>query len=180
MQQWTTGYATELWGSDRLLIVQRGLIIQTNSDISLSCLSVVWAVTWTKRFQSHDWREYVETVLHYEFEVITVVTLKSIVIWDMMVCSLVEVHGCFRRTCCICFACHLLLAYSSALKIEAVHSSEMFVVFTRLHGVTLQNIIFFLCFDQCCMMHWFIEIYDELFSSLRSWITTTVIDYIKN
>jgi len=35
------------------------------------------------------------------YEVLTAVTLKVAVSWDMMLCSLVEVHQCFKVFCCL-------------------------------------------------------------------------------
>jgi hypothetical protein len=67
--------------------------------------------------------------------------MNSAVIWDVVTRSPVEVHGCSGGTYRLCVALRLHLAISSALKMEAVHSSEMLLDFIRLHGVTPQNIV---------------------------------------
>jgi hypothetical protein len=76
---------------------------------------------------------------HVKFEVITSMTMKNTVFWDMMPHSLVEVYQCFGGAYCLHLqcsgkqskACWLLvcLPYSSALNMDAVCSSEMSVNF---------------------------------------------------
>jgi hypothetical protein len=71
-------------------------------------------------------------------DILTAVTMKSIFVWDVMPCRLVEVYQCVRRNvlpssseskskpnnCSHLTVLVAYLAYSSTLKMETVHSSE--------------------------------------------------------
>jgi hypothetical protein len=56
-------------------------------------------------------------------------SVKITVIWDVLSCSLVDIHQCFRQMSCL----HLqdrrvsCMSYFSILKMESVDSSEMLV-----------------------------------------------------
>jgi hypothetical protein len=81
-------------------------------------------------------------------EVLVVVTVKSTIFWDVAPYHLLEVYPCFRGIYCLhlqgqrvrqaaCFLLITCLAYSLALKMEAVHPFRMLVNF---HQTTLRHI----------------------------------------
>lgn len=72
------------------------------------------------------------------FKVLTVVTTRSTIIWDVILYSSLQVHWCFRGINCIhpswvllaiSFLLVTCLVYSSALKLEALCSSQTSVNF---------------------------------------------------
>jgi hypothetical protein len=93
------------------------------------------------------------------FKVLTVVTMRSMIFWVVMVCSLVEVHWCFREMCHLhlwgwgesqvrvvtCFLLGYSLAYSSTIKMETIHCCKMSIHFnwTIWHSISIQKIIIF-------------------------------------
>jgi hypothetical protein len=72
-------------------------------------------------------------LLAAEFDILRTVIMNSTVLWDVMLCSSVEVHKYFGGIYCL-FTCILLvtcLAYSFTPKTEAVHFPGMSVKTTR-------------------------------------------------
>jgi hypothetical protein len=73
------------------------------------------------------------------FEVLAAVVMKTSILWDIMLCSLLKVNRPFggicrlhlqgRRISSACFLLISFLAYSSVLKMEAARSSETSVDF---------------------------------------------------
>jgi hypothetical protein len=66
-------------------------------------------------------------IFYVGFEVFTAVVMKSIIFWDMTPCCPLSCTQHFGGTYCKLATCLLdgLLNYSSTLKMEAIHSSEM-------------------------------------------------------
>jgi hypothetical protein len=81
-------------------------------------------------------------------------TIKSSVFWDIMLCTLVEVLPMFQRSIpspsselknnpskhtllMVGWLANCLLVYSSALKIEAIHHSEIFINFYQTQTIVL-------------------------------------------
>jgi hypothetical protein len=82
-----------------------------------------------------DWliKDTVSSTKVVGFQVLMVVTMKSTVVWDVLLYSPVQVHWCCRGMHCIhpsraplatCFLLVTCMVYSSTVKMEAVCSSQ--------------------------------------------------------
>jgi hypothetical protein len=69
---------------------------------------------------SDQWQTLVNMIINDGFEILTVVTMNSMIFWVVTPCSLVDVYQYFKGTFCLCVSC---FAYSLVLKKEAIHSS---------------------------------------------------------
>jgi hypothetical protein len=73
--------------------------------------------------------------LHSRHETVTTVNMKSISIWDVTPCSLVEVYRLLE-----------LFTYSLTLQIKAMFFQNVCKISTRLHGVTSQEMVLKVCY----------------------------------
>jgi hypothetical protein len=65
----------------------------------------------------------------FGFKVLTVVAMKSNIIWNVTPCSLIEIHWCFRRTCCLQFHSRRVSQANNHISKKQVESTAIAICF---------------------------------------------------